>query len=304
MTPHTPETPGVTADAATAPVQLTDAQRDELVEKHLPIVGYITSEFIGRLPQHVSRDELTSAGLMALFQASRGFDPTTGVPFARYANTRIRGAILDDLRGADWASRGVRSRARRLSATEDQLTAQLGRTPTPAELAGVLGVSTRELAETRDEAQRAMVLSMQGFTADGASLDDHIPTHSPGPEAELLHREQLGYLRSAIAALPERLRVVIEGYFLHERPMAELAEQLGVTESRISQMRGEALALLRDGMNTHLAPEMVKPVTGSAAAVKRKESYFAAVGAQTDFKARLAMSAFAAAGVVPAYRTA
>ncbi|GAB3216264.1 FliA/WhiG family RNA polymerase sigma factor [Kineococcus gypseus] len=294
----------MTADAATAPVELTDAERAELVEKHLPIVGYITAEFIGRLPQHVSRDELTSAGLMALVQASRGYDPSTGVPFARYANTRIRGAILDDLRGADWASRGVRSRARKLSATEDRLTAQLGRTPTPEELAGALGVSVRELAATRDEAQRAAVLSMQGFTADGGSIDEHIPTHSPGPEAELLHRERLGYLRSAIAALPERLRVVVEGYFLHERPMAELAEQLEVTESRISQMRAEALALLRDGMNTHLAPEMVQRVTGSAAAVKRKESYFAAVGAQSDFKARLALSAFASAGLQPAYRSA
>ncbi|MGI4895648.1 MAG: sigma-70 family RNA polymerase sigma factor, partial [Janthinobacterium lividum] len=243
----------MTADAATFTPELTDAERAELVEKHLPLVGYITSEFIGRLPSHVSRDDLTSAGLMALFQASQGYDPGTGVPFNRYANTRIRGAILDDLRGQDWASRSVRSRQRKLSRTEDQLTVQLGRTPTNPELAGSLGVSERELGETRDEAQRSMVLSMQGFTADGASLDDHLPTHTPGPEQELLHRERLGYLRSAILVLPERLKYVVEGYFLRERPMAELAEELGVSESRISQMRAEALVLLRDGMNTHLA---------------------------------------------------
>lgn len=282
----------MTADAATAPRELTDAERAELVEKHLPLVGYITNEFIGRLPSHVSRDDLTSAGLMALFQASRGYDPATGVPFNRYANTRIRGAILDDLRGADWASRGVRSRQRKLSRSEDQLTVELGRTPTGAELASSLGVSERELADTRDEAQRAMVLSMQGFTADGASLDDHLPTHTPGPEAELLHREQLGYLRSAVAVLPERLRFVVEGYFLRERPMAELAEELEVSESRISQMRAEALVLLRDGMNVHLSPDLVAPVAGSASAVKRKESYYAAVGAQSDFRARLALSTF------------
>ncbi len=304
MTHGGPDTTGVTADAASTPVELTDAQRAELVEKHLPIVGYITSEFIGRLPSHVSRDDLTSAGLMALFQASRGYDPTTGVPFARYANTRIRGAILDDLRGADWASRGVRSRARKLSAAEDQLTAQLGRTPTPVELASALGVSVRELTETRDESQRAMVLSMQGFTADGGSIDDHLPAHTPGPEAELLHRERLGYLRSAITALPERLRIVVEGYFLAERPMAELAEELGVTESRISQMRAEALALLRDGMNTHLSPEMVPPASGPATAVKRKEAYYAAVGTQSDFRARLALSSFGAFATPVAARTA
>ncbi|MBB2899680.1 RNA polymerase sigma factor for flagellar operon FliA [Kineococcus radiotolerans] len=299
----------MTADTAFAArelpmVELSAAERHALVEKNLPLVGYITSEFIGRLPSHVSRDDLTSAGLMALFQASRGYDPNTGVPFNRYANTRIRGAILDDLRGADWASRGVRSRQRQLSRTEDQLTTELGRTPTSAELAASLGVSEKELASTRDEAQRSMVLSMQGFTAEGGSLDDHLPTHAPGPEQELLHRERLGYLRSAIAVLPERLKHVIEGYFIQERPMAELAEELEVSESRISQMRAEALALLRDGMNTHLSPEMVSKVTGSGAAVKRKESYFAAVGAQSDFRSRLALSAFASVGVQPARRTA
>ncbi|WP_380176334.1 sigma-70 family RNA polymerase sigma factor [Kineococcus sp. DHX-1] len=298
----------MTADVATATrelpmVELSASQRSALVEQHLPLVGYITSEFIGRLPSHVSRDDLTSAGLMALFQASRAYDPTTGVPFNRYANTRIRGAILDDLRGQDWASRGVRSRQRKLSQTEDQLTTQLGRTPTSSELASTLGVSEKELAETRDEAQRSMVLSMQGFTAEGASLDDHLPTHTPGPEQELLHRERLGYLRSAVSVLPERLRHVVEGYFLHERPMAELAEELGVSESRISQMRAEALVLLRDGMNTHLSPEMVLKSAGSGAAVKRKEAYYAAVGTQTDFRSRLALSSFAQFSV-PAMRTA
>ncbi|PRY18251.1 sigma-70 family RNA polymerase sigma factor [Kineococcus rhizosphaerae] len=298
----------MTADTAFAArelpmVELSAAERSALVEKHLPLVGYITSEFIGRLPSHVSRDDLTSAGLMALFQASKAYDPTTGVPFNRYANTRIRGAILDDLRGQDWASRGVRSRQRKLAQTEDQLTAQLGRTPSGSELAASLGVSEKELAETRDEAQRSMVLSMQGFTAEGASLDDHLPTHTPGPEQELLHRERLGYLRSAVACLPERLRAVVEGYFMQERPMAELAEELGVSESRISQMRAEALVLLRDGMNTHLSPEMVAQLPGSGAAVKRKEAYYAAVGTQSDFRSRLALSAFGSYAA-PVARTA
>jgi len=288
----------VTADAAIA-VELTAAQRAELVEKNLPIVGYITNEFIGRLPSHVSRDDLTSAGLMALVQASRAYDPTTGVPFNRYANTRIRGALLDELRGQDWASRGARSRARRLTEVEDQLTAQLGRRPRAEETAAALGCTVKEMHDTRDDAQRSVVLSMQGFTADGASIDDHLPTHTPGPEAELLHRERLGYLRSAIAALPARLKVVVEGYFIAERPMAELAAELEVTESRISQMRAEALVLLRDGMNTHLEPELVRALSGSGASVKRKEAYFAAVGTQSDFRARLALSSFGAMSAQP-----
>ncbi len=95
----------------------------------------------------------------------------------------------------------------------------------------------------------------------------------------------------------------MEGYFLHERPMAELAEELGVSESRISQMRAEALVLLRDGMNTHLSPEMVLKSAGSGAAVKRKEAYYAAVGTQTDFRSRLRCPASRSFSV-PAMRTA
>src|SRR5436190_6421656 len=93
---------------------------DELVRSHLPLVGHLVRELLSRVPAHVSRDDLASAGMAALAAAAKGFDPSRGIPFSAFATTRIRGGLLDELRGLDWASRSVRSRARRIEAAEQQ----------------------------------------------------------------------------------------------------------------------------------------------------------------------------------------
>ncbi|HEX6515083.1 MAG TPA: sigma-70 family RNA polymerase sigma factor, partial [Nocardioidaceae bacterium] len=109
------------------------------------------------------------------------------------------------------------------------------------------------------------------------------------PVDVLEHREKLAYLHDAVQELPERLRVVVEGYFFGERPMAELAEELGVTESRISQLRAEAVSLLRDAMNSALSPELVTPhAKPDGCAARRREAYFSSVAAHRSFAARLA----------------
>ena len=259
----------------------------QLVTEHLPLVGYIVSELIGRVPSHVSKDELSSAGLAALAQAARGFDAERGVPFARFASTRIRGAIVDELRGMDWASRSVRARARRTEAVREQLQATLGRMPTAQELATALGVAVSELDSIADDVQRAVVLSIQGF-ADPSSVEDAVVAQDPGPEDSLLMREQVHYLHTAVESLPDRLRTVVRGYFFEERPMAELAAELGVSESRVSQMRAEALVLLKDGMNSQLDPAQVPvPEKPGGCVARRREAYFAAIAAQGDFRAHL-----------------
>jgi RNA polymerase sigma factor FliA len=261
---------------------------EQLVTEHLPLVGYLVSEILGRLPAHVSRDELMSAGLAALAYASRAFDPARGVPFGRFASTRIRGALIDELRGSDWASRSVRARARRRVSAEEELTRTLGRTPTPAEVAGFLGVPVSELGAVEEDVQRAVVLSLQGF-GESSSLDEHVSVRAPAPEEVVLHREKIGYLLDAVAELPERLRLVVTQYFLQERPMAEIAEELGVSESRVSQMRAEALALLKDGLNAQLEPALVtEPKRPGGCAARRREAYFAAVASHSDYKARIA----------------
>jgi RNA polymerase sigma factor for flagellar operon FliA len=261
------------------PTALDDADR-ELVRQHLPIVGYLVSEMLHRLPPHVERDDLVSAGQLALVNAARTFDAGTGVPFGHYARTRIRGALLDELRAADWASRGARSRAKRLAAAEDRLAAELGRWPSDLELARELGADLEQMTATRGDAHRSVVLSFDQLVDTGANPDEHVRGHHPDPAELVLQAERLRYLTAAVSALPERLRAVVEGSFLQQRPLAELAEDLGVTESRISQLRTEALALLRDGVLTHLDPTQVPaPARPDGVAARRRTAYFAQVAA-------------------------
>ncbi|HEY5202233.1 MAG TPA: sigma-70 family RNA polymerase sigma factor [Acidothermaceae bacterium] len=263
---------------------------DDLVREHLPLVGYLVAEAASKLPGHVSRDDLSSAGMMALVQAARAFDSARGVPFARYASVRIRGGIIDELRGHDWASRSVRIKARQRGTAEESLAALLGRHPTQQELADHLGVSRLELSSVEGDVHRSVVLSLQGF-AEAGTLEGMLPHQDAGPEEQLLNREREFFLLNAVAALPDRLRVVIQGYFFEERPMAEIADELGVTESRISQMRAEGLALLKDGMTAMLAPEQLQ--TGDrpdGCVARRKAAYYAAIAASSSYRARMSMS--------------
>ncbi len=268
---------------------------DQLVTDNIALVGHLVRESMSRLPGHVHRDDLTSAGMTALVQAARSFDAARGVPFVRYASTRIRGAIVDELRGIDWASRSVRRRARDLDEVRGRLAAQLGRIPTDAEVATASGLSVEEVAANADDVARASVMSLQGF--GDTPIDDVVPHRAPSPEERVEQQERIGYLVDAVALLPERLRTVVEGYFFAERPMAEIAAELGVTESRVSQMRAEALVLLKDALNSALSPELVTPAAKpDGCAARRREAYFAAVASRRTATARLGLTAHSLSG--------
>jgi RNA polymerase sigma factor for flagellar operon FliA len=259
---------------------------EDLVRSHLPLVGHLVREMLGRLPAHVSREDLVSAGMAALAAAATTYDPDRGTPFGSFATARIRGALLDELRGLDWASRSVRSRARRVDTATQHLTATLGRTPTAAELATAMGVDVGEIKSVDHDVQRAVVLSLQGFAAGTA--EDLVPERTAGPEDLILHRERIGYLHHAIDALPDRLRLVVQAYFFNERPMTDIATELGVTESRVSQLRAEALVLLRDGLNANLDPDLVtNPDRPGGCVARRRESYYAAIATRGDLRNRL-----------------
>ncbi len=252
---------------------------ETLIVGHMALVGHIVRETMARVPSHVDRDDLTSAGLAALVQAGHGFDPSRGVPFPSYAATRIRGAIVDELRGIDWASRSVRRRARDLDATRSRLAATLGRPATDLEVGTVAGLSVSEVVANDEDVVRAHVLSLNA--AEDSSLGERLVCVAPTPEAEFEHRERLTYLTDAIAELPQRLRHVVEQYFLAEQPMAEIADTLGVSESRVSQIRSEALVLLRDALNHELEPDLVAPhARPDGCAAQRREAYFAAVASR------------------------
>ena len=257
-----------------------------LIESNLPLVGYIVREFSARIPSHVNRDDLVSAGMLALVSSAAGFQPERGVPFAHFASMRIRGALTDQLRSLDWASRAVRGRSREVDAATSTLAAQLGRSPSREEVAEALGVPISVINANEADVARASVLSLQGLTADDE--DVAVPTHEDGPEALLMRREQLGFLRDAIAELPERLRFVVEQYFFAQRKMADIAAELGVTESRVSQLRSQALEYLRDGMAAYDAGDSnavdTRPTRRSNSS---RQAYCAAANSRSNLSTRL-----------------
>ncbi len=259
---------------------------DELVRQTLPLVGHIVRDMLSRVPGHVQREDLMSAGMLGLAQAAKAFDPDRGVSFPGYAATRIRGAIVDELRSLDWASRSVRRRARQVDEARNTLAVTLGRVATDAEVASALGMGLAELAAHEEDLSRASVMSLDGY--DDASLGDVLPSAGPTPVDVIEQRERIAYLQDAVAELPERLRVVVQGYFYDDLPMADIAEQLGVTESRVSQLRAEAVALMRGALATALEPQLAeKSERPNGCAARRKEAYFASVAAHRTYAARL-----------------
>lgn len=274
---------------------------NDLVTANLPLVGYHVSELLGRVPAYVSRDDLASAGSFALVQAAQAYDAETGVPFARYAALRIRGALLDELRSMDWVSRGARQRARRVSTASDELTSKLGRTPTREELATSMGTGVADIDAARGDAERR-ILSIEAFDS---AIADTVSEPSMGPEESLLVNEKMQHLHAAVKALPERLRYVVEELFFHERPVVELAEELGVTQSRISQLRTEALALMKDGINANLEPALVPAAERpNGVAERRRKAYFDLVAQQASFLARASTIASTGPAVLPNQRPA
>lgn len=282
---------GASADAA--------GRQAALVEQYLPLVQHAVSSISARVPRHVAWDDLVSAGMLGLAEAARSYDPSRGVPFDGYASTRIRGALLDELRSLDWASRSVRTKARLVEERSNALTVQLGRQPTPAEVATHLGLPTGDVQRIADDVRRAVVVHYDAVSAAAGDPEELLPADGDVPDELLVERERRGYLRDAVEALPERLRVVVEGYFFEERLMQDLADELGVTESRVSQMRAEALVLLRDGMNSQLDPELV-PVEDrpESRVARRKAAYYAAIAANSDFRGRLEVREVAGAAPV------
>lgn len=272
-----------------APIAVDEGRRQleaTLVGENLALVDYAVNHLLQRLPRHVPRDELVSAAMAGLAQAARAFDPTRDISFDHYASARIRGALLDELRSRDWASRSVRTKARSMLAASDELTADLGRAPTTVELADKMGVAAHAVHALAGDIHRSVVLNYDSIVADTAG-EWSLPADDRSPDIVLLERERRSYLLDAVSVLPERLRHVVVGYFFEERSMQELADELGVSASRISQMRSKAMSLLKDGIASQLDPETVDGRRDSPRVARRKAGYVAAVAAASSFRDRV-----------------
>lgn len=266
-------------------------EMNALIEAHLPLVKHVVFQVAVHFPRHVEREELARAGALGLVEAARRYDGSRGVPFERFAARRIRGAMLDAVRAADWAPRSVRKLARRLETMEQRLATELGRMPSTEETALALGVSDGELRRLRSRVYRSVVLALEQEIDDGGSEDlsllDVLPDKSRlEPSEELEGRELVAYLHDAISLLPERHQLVVVGYFLEDRTSADLARFLGVTESRISQLRSEALSMLKQGIQAQYGDAGPEPES-SGRARARRDQYISDIEHASDWRARL-----------------
>jgi len=220
----------------------------------LAIVNRVVAQVCGSFPHHVDRGELRRAGALGLVEAARRWDPARGVPFEGYAVVRIRGAILDAARADDLVPRRLRALSRRIDAAEQMLLSELGRRPSQGELAQQAGITEEELRRIRAMLARLSPLALDRSPGDqhedGRLVDLLIDLRENEPDELLEHRELLGYLHDAVDLLSDRHRTVILGTFFDGRSSVQLAQELGVTESRVSQLRTEAISQLRWGISS------------------------------------------------------
>ena len=221
-----------------------DARR-ELLSRYLGLVHHAAREVAPRVRDAVSLEELVSSGSLGLLQAMEGFDHDRGLAFSTFAMRRIRGAILDDLRARDPLSRADRAHARRHDAAIQELEQRLKRQPTQTEVARHLGVDDTTMHRWRERAATAGPVSLESERL-GGQLSDRIGDDG-GEEIQQTMEvaERRRTIRTALDTLPRRERLVLSRSYLEERTLREIAGELGVTESRVCQLRTQALARLR-----------------------------------------------------------
>jgi RNA polymerase sigma factor for flagellar operon FliA len=203
---------------------------------------------IAKLPANVEIDDLIQVGMIGLNDAMGRFDQAQGVQFETFVTQRIRGAMLDELRGSDWMSRGDRKHQRAIEAAVHKLEQRLGRAPQESEIAAELGMKLTDYQELLGKVRGTQLLFLEDMsTEDGEDdfLDRHVADEEANPLARLSDRRMREALVAAIENLPEREQYVMGMYYEHDMNLKEIAAVLGVTESRVCQLHSQAVARLR-----------------------------------------------------------
>ncbi|MBV9671796.1 MAG: FliA/WhiG family RNA polymerase sigma factor [Verrucomicrobia bacterium] len=229
-----------------------------LVETHIPLVRSIVERMRRKLPSKIETEELYSVGITGLVAAARNFRPAHESSFASYASTRIRGAILDELRRMDWMSRATRSKAKRLGSAISKLEQEQGGDVDQHSLCEEMKMSEGELAELMDEVRPVRFISLDSNEdqneLDEQSLHDIIPDDSWVPAIDAIERKEiLNLLAQRIAQLPAVQKKVLAMYYYEEMRLSEIAECFGLTESRICQIHTQAVGILRNHLSNLLA---------------------------------------------------
>ncbi|MBJ6751705.1 MULTISPECIES: FliA/WhiG family RNA polymerase sigma factor [Geomonas] len=227
--------------------------RDELVVSHLPLVKFIVDRIASSLPPHLDRDDLRSAAVIGLISAAERFDPSRGVQFKTFAEQRIRGTIMDELRAQDWLTRSLRDKFKKLEKEFSQLEQRLGRNPSSDEVATAMGLELKDYFRLLEEIHLLSFVSLDDawHDEDGAPfglLDVLEDKGTESPQSQLIARQTVERLAEAIDSLPEKERIVITLYYYEELNLKEIGAVLDLTESRISQLHSQAIVRLRGKM--------------------------------------------------------
>ncbi|MBU6248991.1 MAG: RNA polymerase sigma factor FliA [Xanthomonadaceae bacterium] len=234
---------------ATEYLQLQRQSADELVKTHAPLVRRIAYHLMGRLPPSVDVGDLIQAGMIGLLEAARNYATDRSASFETYAGIRIRGAMLDELRRTDWTPRSVHRKAREVADVVRQVEIETGADADDAEVMKRLGMTADEYHQVLADAASSRLLSLTApDDGDGSPAMDVADANSIGP-AEGLEQDGLRQaLIDAITTLPEREQLVMSLYYEQELNLKEIGAVLGVTESRVCQIHGQAIIRLRARM--------------------------------------------------------
>lgn len=225
-----------------------------LLKQYSPLVRRLAHQMIAKLPANVELDDLVQVGMIGLTDALSRFDAGQGVQFETFATQRIRGAMLDELRGGDWLSRGTRRQQREIEDAVHKAEQKLGRVPSESEVAAQMGISLAEYQEalTRVRGTQLVYLEDIGGGEEGDDyLDRHVVDHANNPALQLQDHRMRTALVEAIKALPEREAYVMSMYYEHDMNLKEIAAVLKVTESRVCQLHSQAIARLRVKLREH-----------------------------------------------------
>jgi RNA polymerase sigma factor for flagellar operon FliA len=238
--------------------KLSAAERDQLIIQYAPWVKFIALRMAAKLPAHIQAEDLISAGIIGLIDALDKFNPAREVQFKTYAQIRIQGAMKDELRSLDWASRSMRQKVKRLEQAYATLEQEFGRPPSSEEVASSMGIEMDEFEEMLDDVKGTSLVSLEELgqgpaSEDKSNLLEALLTRQDQDPLEVLNLQDLKKaLTLAIAELPEKERLVLSLYYFEELTMKEVGKVLNLTESRISQLHTQSVLRLRGKLKAYL----------------------------------------------------
>ncbi|MEY8875021.1 MAG: RNA polymerase sigma factor FliA [Leptothrix sp. (in: b-proteobacteria)] len=225
-----------------------------MLKQYSPLVRRLAHQMIAKLPANVEIDDLIQVGMIGLTDAMTRFDAAQGVQFETFATQRIRGAMLDELRGTDWMSRGNRKHQRDIEAAVHRLEHKLGRSPQESEIAAEMGIALTDYQDLLNKVRGTQLIYLEdigGSDGDNDYLDRHVAADESGdPLAQLNDHRMRQALVDAIKNLPEREQYVMSMYYEEDMNLKEIAAVLGVTESRVCQLHSQSIARLRAKLRT------------------------------------------------------